>query len=129
MSMTDKRLLETAAEAMENSYTPYSRDKIGAAIECEDGSVFTGSLIENKALCTTICAETAALCSAVSAGHRAFNRIAIINDGNSYRYPCGVCRQILSEFTPDIEVLCARTSDGRFVSYSLATLFPTPAVQ
>ena len=124
MSMTDKRLLETAAEAMENSYAPYSRDKVGAAIECEDHSIFTGSLIENNALGATICAETAALCAAVSAGHRNFKRIAIISEGSTYRYPCGVCRQILSEFAPEIEVLCARTADGRFVSHSLSTLFP-----
>ena len=124
--MTDKRLLETAADAMENSYAPYSRDKKGAAIECADGSVFTGCLIENISLGSTICAEAAAIASAVSAGHRSFKRIATISDGNSYSQPCGNCRQILSEFSPSIEVLCARGSDGRYVSYSLSTLFPMP---
>ena len=124
--MTDRRLLETAADAMENSYSPYSRDKKGAAIECEDGSVFTGSLVENVALGATICAEAAAIVAAISAGHRGFKRIAIIGDGNVYSFPCGNCRQMLSEFSPDLEVLCARASDGRYVSYPLSALYPMP---
>ena len=124
--MTDRRLLETAADAMENSYAPYSRDKKGAAIECEDGSIFTGSLVENIALGCTVCAETVAITAAVSAGHRNFKRIATISAGNTYCYPCGTCRQLLSEFSPNIEVLCARASDGRYVSYSLSALFPMP---
>jgi len=124
--MTDKRLLESAADAMENSYTPYSRDKKGAAIECEDGTVFTGCVIENVALGSTICAEAAAIAAAVSAGHRSFKRIATISDSGTYNLPCGNCRQLLSEFSPQIEVLCARSSDGRYVSYSLTALFPMP---
>jgi len=124
--MTDRRLLETAADVMENSYAPYSRDKKGAAIECADGSVFTGCIIENIALGSTICAEAAAISAAVSAGHRSFKRIATISAGNTYNLPCGDCRQLLSEFSHDIEVLCARASDGRYVSYSLAALFPMP---
>ena len=127
MSMTDKKLLETAAEAMENSYAPYSLANIGAALECEDGTIFTGSLVENKTSCNTVCAETSAICAAVSKGHRTFKRIAVISEGSDYLYPCGTCRQILSEFSPEIEVLCARTSDGRFVSHSLTTLLPSPA--
>jgi len=124
--MTDRRLLETAADAMENSYAPYSRDKKGAAVECTDGSVFTGCVVENIALGSTICAEAAAIASAVSAGHRTFKRIAIISEGSKYNLPCGNCRQLLCEFSPDIEVLCARASDGRYVSYSLAALLPMP---
>ena len=124
--MTDRRLLETAADAMENSYSPYSRDKKGAAIECADGSVFTGCLIENVSLGSTICAEAAAISAAVTAGHKSFKRIAIISAGSTYSFPCGDCRQLLSEFSPDVEVLCARASDGRYVSYSLTALFPMP---
>ena len=124
--MTDRRLLETAADAMVNSYTPYSREKKGAAVECEDGSVFTGCTVENAALGTTICAEAAAIASAVCAGHRSFKRIATITEGNTYIFPCGTCRQMLCEFSPSVEVLCARASDGRFVSYPLSALFPMP---
>jgi cytidine deaminase len=126
--MTDKRLLEMAAEVMNNSYSPYSMTKIGAAIECTDGTVYTGCVIENIAIGSTICAETAAIASAVSAGQRTFKRIAIISEGTAYRLPCGHCRQILNEFSPNIEVLCARASDGRFVSYNLSALLPLPLV-
>ena len=126
--MTDKRLLEMAAEAMDNSYAPYSLRKIGASVECKDGSVFTGCIIENIAIGSTICAEAAAIASAVTAGHRGFKRIAIISEGNTYRLPCGTCRQLLNEFSPDVEVLCARASDGRFVSYPLTALLPLPLV-
>jgi len=126
--MTDKRLLEMAAEAMENSYSPYSLTKIGATVECSDGAVFTGCVIENVAIGSTICAEAAAIAAAISAGHRSFKRIAIISEGDVYRLPCGNCRQLLVEFSPNIEVLCARASDGRFVSYPLAQLLPLPLI-
>ena len=126
--MTDRRLLEMAAEAMENSYVPYSLRKIGAAIESKDGTVFTGCVIENTAIGSTICAEAAAIASAVTAGHRVFRRIALISEGDSYYLPCGTCRQLLIEFSSDTEVLCARASDGRYVSYPLTSLLPLPLV-
>ena len=123
--MTDRALIEMAADAMANSHSPYSRSKTGAAVECSDGSVFMGSNIENAALSASMCAEAAAIASAVSAGKRVFKRIAIISESNSYCYPCGSCRQLLSEFSPDVEVLCVR-ADGRYVSYPLSTLLPFP---
>jgi cytidine deaminase len=121
--MTDRKLIEKATEAMQNSYAPYSRFPVGAALECEDGSVFTGSKIENAALECTLCAERSAIASAVSAGHRSFKRIAIYAETSNYCFPCGTCRQVLWEFSPLIEVLCAR-SDGRYVSYPLTALLP-----
>ena len=121
--MTDRKLISMAADVMANSYSPYSRFKVGAAVECTDGAVFTGCNIENAAFGVTMCAEAAAIASAVSSGQRAFKRIAIISDGNAYCFPCGVCRQMLNEFAPEIEVLCAR-SDGRYVSYALTSLLP-----
>ena len=119
--MTDRVLLERAAEAMKNSYSPYSRFPVGAALECSDGTVFTGCNIENVALGCTICAERAAVASAVSSGRRDFKKIAITSTGDDYCYPCGTCRQVLLEFAPHIEVLCAR-GDGRYVSYPLNSL-------
>ena len=121
--MTDRKLIDLATEVMENSYSPYSRFKVGAAIECGNGAVFTGCNIENAAFGATMCAEAAAVASAVSAGNRSFKRIAISSEGSAYCFPCGACRQLLNEFSPDVEVLCAR-ADGRYVSYSLATLLP-----
>ena len=121
--MTDRKLIGIAADVMANSYSPYSRFKIGAAVECSDGSVFTGCTIENAAVGSTICAEAAAISSAISSGKRSFRRIAITSEGSAYCFPCGACRQLLSEFSPDMEVLCAR-ADGRYVSYPLTTLLP-----
>ena len=121
--MTDRDLITRAAEAMENSYSPYSRFPVGAALECSDGTVFTGCNIENAALGSTVCAERVALFTAVAAGHRSFRRIAVTSNGSSYCFPCGPCRQVLAEFAPDIEVLCAR-ADGRYVSYRLNSLLP-----
>ncbi len=119
--MTDRELISMAAAAMENSYSPYSRFPVGAALECTDGKVFTGCNIENAALGNTICAERVALFTAVAAGQRSFRRIAIASNGASYCYPCGACRQSLVEFSPGMEVLCSR-ADGRYVSYPLKSL-------
>jgi len=121
--MTDRKLIEMAHEVMVNSYSPYSRFKVGAAVECADGTVFTGCNIENAAFGASICAEAVAVASAVTAGQRGFRRIAIISEGGAYSFPCGTCRQLLNEFSPELEVLCAR-ADGRYVSYPLSTLLP-----
>jgi cytidine deaminase len=121
--MTDRNLIEKAKEALDHAYAPYSRFPIGAALECGDGTVFTGSKIENAALECTLCAERSALAAAVSAGHRQFTRIAIYAESGNYCFPCGTCRQVLWEFSPRVEVLCAR-ADGRYVSYPLAALLP-----
>ena len=121
--MTDRKLIEMASEVMAKSYSPYSRFKVGAAVECADGTIFTGCNIENAAFGTTICAEAAAIATAVTAGRRSFRRVAIISEGNAYSFPCGSCRQLLNEFSPELEVLCAR-ADGRYVSYPLSTLLP-----
>lgn len=123
--MTDRDLLNKAYEAMKNSYAPYSRFAVGAALECDDGTVFSGSKIENSALGCTLCAERAAVAAAVSAGKRHFRRVAIHADGNNYCVPCGMCRQVLWEFSPETEVLCSR-ADGRYVSFTLKSLFPEP---
>ena len=121
--MTDRKLISYATDVMANSYSPYSRFKTGAAVECADGSVFTGCSIENAAFGTTMCAEAAAISAAITAGRRGFKRIAIISEGSTYSFPCGACRQLLYEFSPELEVLCAR-ADGRYVSYPLSTLLP-----
>lgn len=121
--MTDRELLTLAYEASKNAYAPYSKFPVGAAVECSDGAVFTGCNVENAALGSTICAERVAVCKAVSEGRRDFVRIAICGQGENYCMPCGACRQFLSEFSNDIEVLCSR-ADGRYVSYKLRQLLP-----
>ena len=121
--MTDRELIEMARTASALAYSPYSRFSVGAALECADGEVVTGCNVENAALGCTICAERTAVCKAVSMGKRRFVRIAIYADGSDYCAPCGTCRQVLNEFAPEIEVLCAR-GDGRYVSYRLNDLLP-----
>jgi len=121
--MNDRELLNLAREASANAYVPYSHFPVGAALECEDGTVFTGCNVENAALGSTICAERTAACKAVSEGHRKFKRIAVYGEGENYCMPCGACRQFLTEFAPDMEVLCSKAG-GRYVSYRLNQLMP-----
>ena len=121
--MTDLELLELARAAAANSYSPYSRFPVGAALECADGTVFTGCNVENAAYGDTICAERTAAVKAVSEGRRDFVRIAIWGDSKEYCYPCGSCRQFLQEFNKEMTVICAK-GDGSFVSHPLIEMMP-----
>ena len=121
--MTDRELMDIAEKAAKNSYSPYSRFPVGAALECSDGTVYTGCNVENAALGSTICAERTAAVKAVSEGHTDFMRIAIWGESRDYCMPCGACRQFLAEFSTDMEVLCAKPG-GRYVSYKLRELLP-----
>ena len=121
--MNDRELLRIAKEASLNAYVPYSGFPVGAALECADGTVFTGCNVENAAYGDTICAERTAVVKAVSEGRREFTRIAIYGEGQGYCMPCGSCRQVLSEFSPEMEVLCAKAG-GAYVSYPLTRLMP-----
>lgn len=121
--MTDRELINLALEAMEKAYAPYSGFGVGAALECSDGSVFLGCNVENAAYGETICAERTALVKAVSEGRRSFRRMAVAARSEQFCMPCGSCRQVLSEFSPDMEILAVR-ADGRYVSYRLGDLLP-----
>ena len=121
--MTDRELINLAFEAMEQAYAPYSGFRVGAALECADGSVFLGCNVENAAYGSTICAERTAVVKAVSEGRREFRRIAIASQSEDYCMPCGACRQVMSEFSSDMEILSAK-KDGRYVSYKLSALLP-----
>ncbi len=95
--MSDEQLFAIACDALKNSYCPYSSYPVAAALVCEDGSVITGVNVENASYGATICAERSAICAAVSQGHRRFVKIAIVAE-KGIGWPCGVCRQVLSEF-------------------------------
>ena len=123
--MNDRELLRMAQEAAGNAYAPYSGFPVGAAVECDDGTVFTGCNVENAAYGECVCAERAAVCAAVAGGRRTFRRIAIYGAGKNYCMPCGSCRQVLGEFSPEIEVLSTRAG-GSYVSYPLTRLLPYP---
>ncbi len=125
--MTDKELIEKAVKATDNAYAPYSCFKVGAALLTEDGRAFVGCNIENAAYPAGICAERAAISGAVSSGAKEFVKIAIVGGKNGvitdYCPPCGICRQVLSEFCGEnFEILLY---DGkRIKSYRLKELLP-----
>ena len=97
-------LIEKAKSARGNAYAPYSNYKVGASLLCGDGSIFTGANIENSAFSETVCAERVAFYNAISNGSRDFKAIAIVggkDEISSFAFPCGACRQVMSEFCSD----------------------------
>ena len=122
--MTDQELVARAIKMQEFSYVPYSHFPVGAALLCDDGTVFTGCNVENAAFGSTICAERTAILKAVSEGRRTgWTAIAIAGRGSDFCWPCGACRQMLYEFAPGLRVLAAR-GDGTFETATLGQLMP-----
>jgi len=115
-------LVAAARAAQRAAYAPYSKFRVGAALEAEDGSVFTGCNVENASYGLTICAERAALAAAVTAGASRFRRIVIASDSTPPATPCGACRQVLAEFGLELEVRAV--SPGGDQSWTLADLLP-----
>jgi len=120
--MTDEQLLQLANEVRERAYAPYSGFKVGAALLCADGTVFTGVNIESATFTPSICAERTALFKAISEGHKDFVKIAVTCD-KPYCSPCGVCRQVMSEHAPDLEILMGNPQ-GTFKRTSIRELLP-----
>jgi cytidine deaminase len=127
----DKRpnasLREAALGAMEHAYAPYSNFRVGAALRTIDGRLITGCNIENSVFGLAICAETLAVASAVSQGLTQFDEIAIATEDNEPTPPCGTCRQVLSEFAPNITV-SSYTRDGKEATWTLEELLPNAFV-
>lgn len=123
--MKDDELIQAAKVAREFSYSPYSLFRVGAALLCGDGTVYTGCNIENAAFSPTNCAERTAVFKAVSEGKREFVKIAVVGDDETYLSPCGVCRQVLMEFVNpmEFEVIMAGNTDSKKVA-KLAELLP-----
>lgn len=121
--MESKNLVRMAREAMENAYVPYSKFRVGAALETQDGRVYTGCNIENASFGGTNCAERTALFKAISEGNRKFKKIAIISDSKDYTYPCGICRQVLSEWGLDMEVIVADSNEN-YRTHKLSEILP-----
>lgn len=126
--MTDKELLSLAVNAMKKSYSPYSNCKVGAALLCKNGKVFTGTNIENASFSPTVCAERVAVFKAVSEGETEFSGIAVVGgkDGeiNGIFAPCGVCRQVLREFCDDDFPIILGESENDFKKVTLKELLP-----
>ena len=121
--MTLDALKSLAIQMMDKAYCPYSRFPVGAALECKDGTVFTGCNIENASYPIGSCAERTAISKAISEGHRDFVRIVIAGKTDEPCVPCGMCRQFMKEFAPDLEVICLNVH-GDAVSFKLNDLLP-----
>ena len=121
--MNREELKAAAVAMLDRAYCPYSHFAVGAALECADGTVFTGCNIENAAFSPTICAERTAVAKAVSEGHTDFVRIVVAGRCESFCVPCGVCRQVLREFAPDMEIICLN-SKGEEQVFTLSELLP-----
>ncbi len=91
-------LVKIAKKARENAYAPYSKFKVGAALETKTGKIYTGANVENSSFGLSMCAERIAIFKAVSEGEREFKRLAIVADTEDVVSPCGACRQVMSEF-------------------------------
>lgn len=123
---SDTKLAElraTARRAMERAYSPYSRFRVGAAVETAEGSVHGGCNVENASFSVTICAERVAIGAAVTSGGRSLRRVYICSTSAEPVPPCGVCRQALSEFGSDLEVI-SEGLNGDLRTWSLAELLP-----
>ena len=116
-------LRERAFAAMERAYAPYSKFRVGAAILASDGSVTEGCNVENAAYPAGICAERSAVSAAVARGNRGFEAVVIATEADEPTPPCGMCRQVLVEFSPHMLVISA-TRDGREARWSLDELLP-----
>jgi cytidine deaminase len=118
-----QRLIDTARRAREGAYAPYSNFPVGAAILTLTGELFSGCNIENASFGATICAERMAIFQAVNAGQRGFKALAVIADTPEPVAPCGLCRQVLAEFSPDCLVVMANLA-GQWRLVDLNELLP-----
>ena len=118
-------LVRAAREVRERAHAPFSGFKVGAAIEDENGRVFTGCNVENATYGLTVCAERAAVLKAISEGAGKLKRVAVVADTDTLTPPCGACRQILWEFCGDVELMLVNPR-GKTESLRLKDLFPRP---
>ena len=126
--MTPEKLVEMAVDAMQGAYAPYSGYKVGAALLCDDGSVYTGFNIENASYTPTVCAERTAFFKAITDGKKGFSAIAVCGGKNGviegYFPPCGVCRQVMREFCQEDFLIHMAGANGEIKTRTLAQLLP-----
>jgi cytidine deaminase len=123
--MTDDELLALARKAQRNAHAPYSGFPVGAAILAADGRVYTGVNVENASIGLSVCAERNAIAKAISEGVTEFVRMAIVTDAPEPTMPCGVCRQVIWEFSHDLPIVIEGSGPSR-VTTSIRELFPRP---
>ncbi|XP_077276886.1 cytidine deaminase isoform X3 [Temnothorax americanus] len=121
-----QELIRESATVRENSYSPYSKFKVGAAVRCADGSISRGCNVENASYPAGVCAETTAIARAVSEGKQKFTALAVVADQESTTFttPCGVCRQFMSEFGDNIPIYLSRTDMKKVLRTKVNELLP-----
>lgn len=119
----DSELLSAAQSAFENAYAPYSHFKVGAAMRTAGGQIFTGANVENASYGLSRCAEQSAIQAMASAGERGFETLVVYSDASPPASPCGACRQILFEFSPQAQVFCVNAR-GDVLAYTVADFLP-----
>ena len=120
--MDYKKLFQIADAAKKNAYTPFSKFQVGAALLTADGAIFTGVNVENSSYGGTICAERTAFVKAISEGARGFTAIAVASGGGE-ALPCGICRQFMYEFSPELDVITGKDENSLRVQ-PLSLLLP-----
>ena len=121
--MAREELKAQAIAMLDRAYCPYSHFPVGAALECADGTVYTGCNVENACYPAGICAERNAIFHAVAEGHTTFRRIVIAGKSSDFCVPCGMCRQVMREFSTDLEIICLNGA-GEEQQFTLDQLLP-----
>jgi len=121
--MNNEALVSAARSVREKAYAPYSHFSVGAALRTRSGRIFCGCNVENLSFGLTVCAERAAVFAAVAAGEKDFEAIAIVADSLQPVTPCGACRQVLAEFSADLQV-CSENLHGQRYEATISELLP-----
>lgn len=117
-------MIRLALEAQKNAYAPYSNFHVGASVLADNGRVYTGCNIENASYGATICAERTAVGKAVSDGAKRILAVAVTSDSMEYTMPCGICRQVLSEFCAAETPMYLGNRHGEYSEYIFRDIFP-----
>jgi len=126
--MDYKNLVNLANEVRQNAYAPYSNFRVGAALVGNSGKVYTGVNVENSSFGATICAERTAIVKAISEGEKKIKVIAISSDSEDYTLPCGICRQVISEFAAEDLVIVCSNNKGEYKIYKIDEILPNAFV-
>ena len=118
-----RRLIREARRAENNAYAPYSGFKVGAALLCGDNSIYRGCNVENASYGATVCAVRNALFAAVADGKRDFKALAVVCSGEDFAYPCGICRQVISELSGGARIIL-ENSRNEIKEYDIEELLP-----